>query len=413
MSLFKPITNLNLSGSTTIAPDNQSVYITEIDAQKRFARCGEPLIATVCSDHTIKLVGKDSMSSRGQLTGHSGPVSGVSFAHRNPFTVFSSSRDGTVRCWDTRMKRNKAPQVFTGYEGNSFTSFDINSTDDILSAGTEAVDNDAYLMFWDRRSTNLLGTYKESHSDDITQNNPFVIKQVKFHPTKSSSLATGSTDGLVCVFDTSQTNEEDALVTTLNAESSVSHIDWCGTNSEYLYCLTHTETIRIFDAVESSEITKFDSVRESLMEDLCKVDYLVDCFYHSGLKSLVVLGGTVSGDLHLLTVGRDRLHFVHSLKGTHKGVVRCLHWDDQTQTLITGGEDSVVSSWQPDRTANQSSTKKSTPAPTSRIRQGRRAEKRGSPVKGWSQCCWSCFQFFLSPGPNKPKSSVVITGQPV
>ncbi|XP_063951788.1 WD repeat-containing protein 89-like [Lytechinus pictus] len=101
----------------------------------------------VCSDHTIKLVGKDSMSSRGQLTGHSGPVSGVSFAHRNPFTVFSSSRDGTVRCWDTRMKRNKAPQVFTGYEGNSFTSFDINSTDDILSAGTEAVDNDAYLMF--------------------------------------------------------------------------------------------------------------------------------------------------------------------------------------------------------------------------------------------------------------------------
>ncbi|XP_063951451.1 WD repeat-containing protein 89-like, partial [Lytechinus pictus] len=237
------------------------------------------------------------------------------------------------------------------------------------------------LIYRDRRSTNLLGTYKESHSDDITQNNPFVIKQVKFHPTKSSSLATGSTDGLVCVFDTSQTNEEDALVTTLNAESSVSHIDWCGTNSEYLYCLTHTETIRIFDAVESSEITKFDSVRESLKEDLCKVDYLVDCFYHSGLKSLVVLGGTVSGDLHLLTVGRDRLHFVHSLKGTHKGVVRCLHWDDQTETLITGGEDSVVSSWQPDRNANQSSTKKSTPAPTSRIRQGRRAEKRGSPVK--------------------------------
>ena len=45
--------------------------------------------------------------------------------------------------------------------------------------------------------------------------------QVKFHPNKSDWLATGSTDGLVCVFDISQSSEEDALVTTLNSESSV------------------------------------------------------------------------------------------------------------------------------------------------------------------------------------------------
>ena len=48
-----------------------------------------------------------------------------------------------------------------------------------------------------------------------------VVFQVKFHPTKPASLATGSTDGLVCVFDISQSSEEDALVTTLNSESSV------------------------------------------------------------------------------------------------------------------------------------------------------------------------------------------------
>ncbi|XP_072169715.1 WD repeat-containing protein 89-like [Diadema setosum] len=375
MSLFTPLTNLKLGRSTSVSPDNHQTYITELDAQKRFAGCGEPLAALACSNHSIKLVGKETMTSAGELKGHSGPLSGVKFAHRNPFTVFSSSKDGTVRCWDTRMKRNKAPQVFTGYEGNSFTSFDINCSDDILSAGTEAVENDAYLMFWDRRSTNLLGTYKECHSDDITQ--------VKFHPTKSSSLATGSTDGLVCVFDTSQNNEEDALVTTLNSDSSVSRIGWCGTNSEYLYCLTHTDTILIFDAVESSEITRFGAIRESLKEDCCQVDYLVDCFYHSSLKSLIVLGGTNSGDTHLLTVGRDRLHFVHPLKGIHKGVVRCLHWDNQTETLITGGEDGVVSSWQPDRNGNQTSTTKETtsPAQNKRIRQTRKAEKRSSPLK--------------------------------
>lgn len=45
--------------------------------------------------------------------------------------------------------------------------------------------------------------------------------QVEFHPTKADSLATGSTDGLVCVFDIGKNNEQDALVTTLNSESTV------------------------------------------------------------------------------------------------------------------------------------------------------------------------------------------------
>ena len=45
--------------------------------------------------------------------------------------------------------------------------------------------------------------------------------QVKFHPTSANRLASGSTDGLVCTFDISQTSEEDAILSTLNSESSV------------------------------------------------------------------------------------------------------------------------------------------------------------------------------------------------
>jgi WD40 repeat protein len=77
------------------------------------------------------------------------------------------------------------------------------------------VDEDSFILFWDVRSggNKLLGAYWESHSDDVTA--------VRFHPEKFNSLATGSTDGLLNIFDLLQPNEDDALLYSLNTESSV------------------------------------------------------------------------------------------------------------------------------------------------------------------------------------------------
>ena len=44
-------------------------------------------------------------------------------------------------------------------------------------------ENESYVVFWDLRSGGCVGSYSESHTDDITQ--------VKFHPTKDNILATG------------------------------------------------------------------------------------------------------------------------------------------------------------------------------------------------------------------------------
>ncbi|XP_022104311.1 WD repeat-containing protein 89-like isoform X3 [Acanthaster planci] len=389
---FEALTKLKLGRQTTVGPDNQDTYILEIDAQSNALCRGDPLVAAVCSDSAVHVYSKGTLLPIGTFQGHSDMLSGARFGNRNPYLLFTSSKDGTVRCWDMRTKRTRASQVYTGIEGNMFTSFDVSCNDRILCAGTQAQGDDAYLIFWDCRSTNLLGAYKESHSDDITQQNPFVIQQVRFHPNKPESLATGSTDGLVCLFDISQSSEEDALVTTLNSESSVSRIGWCGTNSEYLYCLTHTETILIWDAVESTVLTRFDDVREKLAEDdQCKVDYLVDCFYHASLKSLVVVGGSYTGDLNLLAVGRERVHKVRSLPSAHSGVVRCLHWDNMTESLVTGGEDSTLAVWPgkeprlpkpPSRSAGTTPTSATTPTtptnPTTPTMRKRRAEKRAA-----------------------------------
>ena len=46
-------------------------------------------------------------------------------------------------------------------------------------------------------------TFSDSFSDDVTK--------IKFHPEKPNSLLAGSEDGLLCLFDLSQNNEEDAI----------------------------------------------------------------------------------------------------------------------------------------------------------------------------------------------------------
>lgn len=102
-----------------------------------------------------------------------------------------------------------------------FSSFDISNDDRFAVAGSEHVGGDAFILFWDLRynngrmkeKCNLLGGYWESHIDDVTA--------LSFHPTKPDYLASGSTDGLINVFDLTKDSEELALKYSLNTESSV------------------------------------------------------------------------------------------------------------------------------------------------------------------------------------------------
>lgn len=113
-------------------------------------------------------------------------------------------------------------------KSKSLASFDISCDDKFLAAGTEQTGGDAFITFWDIRYTKKnmknkskkrhfknypIGGYWESHTDDITC--------LTFHFVNPSILASGSTDGLINVFDLTQPSEEAALTYTLNTESSV------------------------------------------------------------------------------------------------------------------------------------------------------------------------------------------------
>jgi len=99
------------------------------------------------------------------------------------------------------------------------TSFDINCDDSLIAGGTEHIGGDAFILFWDIRKSNskigdsLLGGYWESHMDDITC--------LTFHPAKRTILSSSSMDGLINIFDLTQSSEDLALTYSLNTESSV------------------------------------------------------------------------------------------------------------------------------------------------------------------------------------------------
>uniref|UniRef100_A0A3Q1F7J7 WD repeat-containing protein 89 n=2 Tax=Acanthochromis polyacanthus TaxID=80966 RepID=A0A3Q1F7J7_9TELE len=255
---------------------------------------------------------------------------------------------GSVRLWDVRHRGSDAVQTFGSDSTHSFCSFDLNCSDALLCAGTEQVDGeDSFLVFWDRRKpgTDPLGVYSESHSDDITQ--------VRFHPQDKDRLASGSTDGLVNVFDLSRGAEDEALLATLNSDSSAGAVCWCGPASSRLLCLSHDEGLHLWDLsrLDGDQPLSLFSTADARSLELLPggggVDYLVGGSYLEGAELLLVVGGTRSGELHLMSCDGDGLRLLRSLEGGHKSTVRCFLWDAQGEALVTGGEDAQLLLWKP------------------------------------------------------------------
>nr|XP_020467180.1 WD repeat-containing protein 89 [Monopterus albus]XP_020467181.1 WD repeat-containing protein 89 [Monopterus albus] len=306
------------------------------------------LLAVSCSNFTIHLHNKDTLSLMGEYRGHSGPVCGVTFAHTSPDLLYSGSADGTVRGWDVRRPGTEAVQTFRSDPLHCYCSFDLSCSDTLLCAGTEQVnDEDSFLVFWDARKPGggLLGVYSESHSDDITQ--------VCFHPRDRDRLASGSTDGLVNVFDLSRGAEEEALLATCNSDSSASSVCWSGADYTQLGCLSHDEGLHLWDLSQldtEEPLTLFcisDARSLNLLPNGGGVDYLVGGRWLEEAQKLLVVGGKNSGDLHLMECDDRGLHLLRSLEGGHSSTVRCFLWDAAGEALVTGGEDAQLLLWKP------------------------------------------------------------------
>ncbi|KAM6202104.1 WD repeat-containing protein 89 [Rhynchocyon petersi] len=330
--------------------NKEPTYLLGIDTSKTVPAEKGSLVAVLCSNGCIRIYDKERLKIQREFSGHPGLFNGVRFANLCD-SVYSACTDGTIKCWDARLASEKPVQLFRGYPSNIFISFDINSNDHVICAGTEKVDDDALLVFWDARmnsqdlsTRDSLGTYSETHSDDVTQ--------VCFHPSNPNMVVSGSTDGLVNVFDISFDNEDDALVTTCNSTSSVSYIGWSGKDYKQIYCMTHDEGFCWWDLnnLDTDEpITRLDiqDTREVINVKESLVDYLIGGLYHEKLDKLFVVGGTNMGKINLLSCSTTGLTHVTSLQGGHSATVRSFCWNAQDESLLTGGEDAQLLLWRP------------------------------------------------------------------
>ncbi|XP_072532860.1 WD repeat-containing protein 89 [Salminus brasiliensis] len=341
-----------LSIARRLQPDEPS-YILDLALPPTSGRTD--LLAASHSNHTVRLHSRETLRLWGEYQGHTGAVFGVRFSASSPDLLYAGSADGTLRCWDVRRPGSSAVQTFRSDPEHSYCSFDVSCNGRVLCAGTEQVGEDSFLVFWDSRvvgdggseaegkQNRLLGVYSETHSDDVTA--------VCFHPSQADRLATGATDGLVNVFDLSLGEEDDALITTCNCESSASALCWSGKNLDQLLCLSHDEGLRLWDLsrLDSDDpltlLSSDDARALASLPEGSTLDYFVGGAWLEEAGHLLVAGGSHSGELHLLECSESGLKTMTSLRGGHSATLRCFQWDPVGGALLTGGEDGELLQW--------------------------------------------------------------------
>jgi WD40 repeat protein len=173
----------------------------------------------------------------------------------------------------------------------------------------------------------------ESHNDDVTM--------VGFHPTDTNGLISGSTDGLVNLYNTSITDEDDALFQTVNHGASIHKAGFL--SEKRLFALSHMETMAIYCVYDADE----DKEEMSGKVDLGDLRGLLSCDYVADILSGYVAAGK-DNELRLVPLANEQFQLDNAitLKGGHgEEVIRSLLLDATNSMVITGGEDGIVRYW--------------------------------------------------------------------
>ncbi|XP_070169988.1 WD repeat-containing protein 89 [Polyergus mexicanus] len=317
-------------------------------------------IGAALSDHTcvIYSVG-ESLNRVITLEHNQAPIMGVKFSLTSRNILYTATNDGQITACDLRAKGKIVAEFKDSTEDGKtkpLASFDISCDDRLIAGGTEHTGGDAFILFWDVRyngskmenKNNLLGGYWESHMDDVTC--------LSFHSVKQNVLASGSTDGLMNIFDLTQPSEDLALTCSLNTESSVDRLGWLTDDS--LWCTTHIHTLQLWDCEGASAYATFMrnhlAVSQNDDPDSC---YLVRFHATNAFGQPFLLAGssTVKGEnLRCFNIMNNRLETYHEIVG-NKQIVRDSWIHEKSNCLVTVGEGGIINIWRQVEATHQNS----------------------------------------------------------
>jgi WD40 repeat protein len=194
-----------------------------------------------------------------------------------------------------------------------------------------------------------------------------------FHPQDPTILLSGSTDGLVNIYDTKIQDQDEVIIQTFNHDASIHHAGFmCNTN---VFALSHDERFAVYSTAEDVEkgsaLANFGDLREPLGSR-----YVANVFPKTDGSGAIVAAGcqeyvaslTIRYNLpsflsnnissrqqftlvHLSKAGSEWVFDPESaviLPGGHgEEVVRTCCFYDEDQVIFTGGEDGNIRAWRP------------------------------------------------------------------
>jgi WD40 repeat protein len=270
----------------------------------------------------------------------------------NPNALIASAADGTVTLYDIRQAQ-PAWQVKLPRPEEEALSVSLGFDGTIAAVGS----NKANIHFFDLRdSRSLLGTYSQSHTNEITRVRFQTLSSFGTTTSTTPVLVSAAEDGLACVFDTSQPTEEAALKNILTVQSPIREIGFFGPQSEAIYCLTGSESLLLYHKDDTNCRKDFGPhLRQSLSQEIgattasnstsiAPVEYLVDCYWDTPRQELLLLAGSATGDAAVFRVNDQQISVAHHLHGGHRGVVRA--WNPlSSNVFVTVGEDARMCEW--------------------------------------------------------------------
>lgn len=373
--------NTNNPSSDSYYDQSESVYVLHI-AKQTDLQDGENQTHICCglSDKSVHVYDihthQKSYDVPGKQQHHRGPITDMIFRPKSNM-ILTSSEDGCVRIFDTRTSytgngsssglcevglplKEEALSISTGYDGS------------LVAVGGSK----GKIHFYDLRMAgdnhnNLLGSYVDAHTEEVTS--------VEFQSSSSSLLLTASEDGLMCIHDTAQPNEENALKSVMNIGTPIRSANFFGPNLDGCWCVTGSETMSIYHHESAQPISQpylnlknNNNIREYLTQQVrartthpqIQIDYLVGCQWNSRKQELSLLAGSSDGNAAVFNVDASSISLSQTLHNGHKGCVRSFQFIQQTgeadlsnnlPTLFTGAEDARLCEW----TSRNSNTRSS------------------------------------------------------
>ena len=290
-------------------------------------------LAAATSDRAIHLLDSATLRPiRTLAAAHTDRINELTFAPAS--SLVSVSSDGTVKLWDAGASSSGGGPVATLLAGRPGSGREADAGNDevwsasadafLLAAGTETA-----VVLWDVRKAARPITRYEVHTEAVTA--------VRFRPHSGGGrLLSGSVDELMCEIDCTVTDEDEAVIGVHNTESPIAALGFYGADSSAAWALSSTDVVSTWSLETAERLALHDTLvghkaadylaheedgglgggggaasggggssskagaRPQIQRLLPPLDYLAGCHWNAAAGRLLLLGGTKSGEAHVL-----------------------------------------------------------------------------------------------------------------